>query len=188
MTKRCPRCKRTLGQNLFTVDRRSPSGLAAYCKDCVKEYRDAYRARKTDTYLISRKKSAKKIQEKRRAMPEPKTKQCSSCKLILPGSDFHTVVSYSDGKDAYCKACRLSSNRKNVYGLDSGALETMLDAQNNRCAICFIEFDGIKFHIDHDHASGKVRGLLCRGCNWGLGNFKDSIEALTNAIDYLNIS
>ena len=44
---------------------------------------------------------------------------------------------------------------------------------------------GGRFHIDHDHSTGKVRGLLCTACNMGLGLFKDDPEMLLRAIDYL---
>lgn len=39
--------------------------------------------------------------------------------------------------------------------------------------------------VDHNHKTGAVRGLLCNGCNMGLGRFEDNIEWLQNAIDYL---
>jgi hypothetical protein len=54
----------------------------------------------------------------------------------------------------------------------------------DQCAICEVGVDG-KGHIDHCHETGAVRGLLCRGCNLGLGNFTDDIFKLERAILYL---
>jgi hypothetical protein len=61
----------------------------------------------------------------------------------------------------------------------------MLESQNNSCAICGGDAGQRSFSVDHDHISGKVRGLLCRGCNVGIGNLKDDIEILEKAIEYI---
>jgi hypothetical protein len=54
------------------------------------------------------------------------------------------------------------------------------------CAICnSLLATARNVHLDHNHVSGLVRGVLCQPCNIGLGGFKDSIEALENAIEYL---
>jgi len=58
--------------------------------------------------------------------------------------------------------------------------------QYYKCAICKMEFIEInKSHLDHDHNTGKIRGLLCFHCNTGLGYFKDNIDSLQNAILYI---
>lgn len=57
----------------------------------------------------------------------------------------------------------------------------------DKCEICGVGFPEKRGrHIDHDHSSGAVRGLLCRACNIGLGNFKDDTAAMTAAIAYLD--
>lgn len=62
----------------------------------------------------------------------------------------------------------------------------LLEDQNYVCAICFgDEPIEKKFSVDHDHDSGEIRGLLCTRCNLGLGLFKDSIETLESATEYL---
>ena len=60
------------------------------------------------------------------------------------------------------------------------------DEQNESCAICNAKLKaGFMVHVDHDHKTGEVRGILCRWCNTGLGNFKDSIDNLKSAVKYL---
>jgi hypothetical protein len=81
------------------------------------------------------------------------------------------------------------------FGITIEEVYAMLKAQNHKCAICGGE---IKYsiknhpgtnakapHVDHNHITGSVRGLLCFKCNAGLGNFGDKIETLSAAIAYL---
>lgn len=75
------------------------------------------------------------------------------------------------------------------YGITEADYEEMVEAQGNRCAVCFSDTVGGRYdrwHIDHDHATGKVRGLLCTNCNRGIGHFKDNPLFLASAIEYLN--
>src|SRR5689334_8320610 len=63
----------------------------------------------------------------------------------------------------------------------------ILLAQNGKCAICLAEFgDKLKPQLDHSHATGKIRGLLCRNCNLGIGLFRDNPEFLNSAREYLS--
>ncbi len=59
-----------------------------------------------------------------------------------------------------------------------------LQKQDNKCAICGRELT-IKACADHDHSTGKFRGILCVNCNTALGSFRDSVTILANAINYL---
>ena len=64
--------------------------------------------------------------------------------------------------------------------------QQMLNEQKHTCAICNgLQLHGGPLHIDHDHKTKKVRGLLCNRCNTGLGQFEDNTERLKNAIEYL---
>jgi hypothetical protein len=74
---------------------------------------------------------------------------------------------------------------KQLYGLTADDVENKLLQQENRCAICRETFIKVP-HIDHDHVSGKIRMLLCNHCNRGLGAFRDNVQYLDCAIDYLN--
>lgn len=73
------------------------------------------------------------------------------------------------------------------YGITEGILEQMKKKQNNKCAICrkIINEFTKDFAVDHDHKTGKVRGLLCMNCNIGLGAFRDNKIVMRKAIDYL---
>lgn len=65
----------------------------------------------------------------------------------------------------------------------------LLVKQNNKCACCDIDFDTIEFksiHVDHNHLTGNVRGLLCKQCNSALGYAKDNTNTLSRMIDYIN--
>jgi len=70
-----------------------------------------------------------------------------------------------------------------TYGLTSEEYEKILQQQEGKCAICKEIMD--KPCIDHCHQTGKIRGILCVSCNHGLGNFRDSIDSLLTAAEYL---
>lgn len=79
---------------------------------------------------------------------------------------------------------------RNKYGLSAKQIKEMFNSQANRCAICGTDKDfggrWDKPHIDHDHADGRVRGLLCSHCNLVLGHAKDNVEILLKAAAYLS--
>ena len=71
---------------------------------------------------------------------------------------------------------------KRRYGITAEEVDEMLAAQGGVCAICRT---APAAHVDHDHATGAVRALLCFGCNGGLGQFKDNPEFLRAAAYYV---
>lgn len=76
--------------------------------------------------------------------------------------------------------------QKNV-GITLNEYYSMLIIQNYVCALCYSD-SGIKgklFAVDHNHETGKIRGLLCRGCNVGIGNLKDDPDLLNRAVGYI---
>lgn len=77
---------------------------------------------------------------------------------------------------------------KRCYGKNPEEIDALFHQQNGKCAICK---EGLTakyptYHIDHDHRTGEVRGLLCRNCNVGLGFFQDSVERLIAGVGYLS--
>lgn len=80
----------------------------------------------------------------------------------------------------------LSSNRLRRYKLSPGQFVAMAKAQNMGCAICGVTPPIVgKLVVDHNHATGEIRGLLCRKCNLGLGTFQDNPHLLNRASEYL---
>lgn len=91
--------------------------------------------------------------------------------------------------DAEFRTRELNNQRLRLYGVTDQQFQTMMLVQCGKCAVCQEVFDfDVKTlcpHIDHDHSTGVVRGLLCGNCNWTLGLVKDSRETLQGAIEYL---
>lgn len=128
------------------------------------------------------------------------SKICRQCGKRKSIDDF--VLQANGQRGGQCKKCRRKVHQKwckknaykikgyrfkTEYGITLNDFEEMLEGQNYKCAICKITLDlGAKTHVDHDHITGKVRGLLCPNCNYGLGFFKDNPISLLEAIKYLN--
>lgn len=76
------------------------------------------------------------------------------------------------------------------YGLDYNSYMDLLKKQNYKCKVCKTQNKSYEksLSVDHCHKTGRVRGLLCSSCNIGIGHFKDSIELLQSAIEYLGDS
>lgn len=81
-------------------------------------------------------------------------------------------------------------NRKKKYGILPDDLHRMIEAQGGKCPICRLDLDPTgyrKIHIDHDHATGKLRGVLCSNCNLGIGHLREDPERMLRAINYLEL-
>jgi hypothetical protein len=98
-----------------------------------------------------------------------------------------------------CREKRLreatESNLMRQFGISWTDYQFLHIIQQGRCAVCHnSEVIKVKsgttkrLSVDHDHNTGQIRGLLCSHCNHGLGNFKDSIEYLKAAIQYLKVA
>ena len=74
---------------------------------------------------------------------------------------------------------------KATYNLTFEQLDEILIAQNHKCLICNKSLMETRRCIDHDHKTGKIRGILCIECNSVIGLAHDNIETLKKAIDYL---
>ena len=120
------------------------------------------------------------------------TKICQTCKVEIPATEFYVNKRCKDGLEQRCKACsklrKENNNYRRKYGITLKDYELMAKNQNNTCAICNRSHPGTRikrFHVDHNHITGIVRGLLCENCNRALGQFQDNPVFLKAAIIYL---
>lgn len=135
-----------------------------------------------------------------------RNRTCTGCNITKPLKEYHKSKRDAMGVRSRCKLCiksqcaeiykkdidtRRLKNREShyrvQYKLTIEQVESMKIHQNFRCSICEkheTEFKGI-FRVDHNHETGKVRGLLCHNCNCGIGHLRDSIELLEKAKEYL---
>lgn len=119
--------------------------------------------------------------------------QCAKCLKVKNVTHFKKHANTSSGYEYVCRFCGKLAER---YGITDKTYRDLFDAQQGLCKICTepIALYARATHVDHDHAccagdrkgcGNCVRGLLCHYCNIGLGNFKESVDNLQNAIDYL---
>lgn len=134
------------------------------------------------------------------------TKTCKTCNQTKEIELFVKSNQTKSGYRGICKACSCeyyakrrvekyelvrsyerkfhrARRLKYTYNITEKEISDLTEKQNNCCAICKTQ---TKLVIDHCHANGHVRGLLCGYCNLGLGHFKDQISLLENAKEYLN--
>jgi hypothetical protein len=99
---------------------------------------------------------------------------------------------YGDDKAAYLRAWRAANEEKvrndryqRKYGISLAEFEAMNERQRGQCAICGTTPTRRRLNVDHCHATGEVRGLLCDVCNLVIGQLEDSPEILKRAVEYL---
>jgi hypothetical protein len=131
-------------------------------------------------------------------------KACLACKEIKSIEEFYlnNKPEHKKGRswNPRCKICvnkiardnydpyyRKSSRIKSQYGITMADFENKLKEQNNCCAICESDKPGGNgnFYVDHNHTTGKVRGLLCHWCNFMIGQSREDINILKAGIKYL---
>jgi hypothetical protein len=164
----CPRCKRR------------PKGGNGYCKECANAICRERRERRKRLFAKGQ-------------LQIPTNKTCYRCKKRKKAALFSPNAATKDGLANRCKACNseesTKNNKRRKYGLDEEAIIKMIRTQRNVCAICRVPIvygeRKNNFHIDHDHLTGRVRGILCPTCNVGLGKLFDDPVRVESAISYL---
>lgn len=138
-------------------------------------------------------------------------KTCKTCGETKDILEFYRRKDSPDGWRNDCKKCSLKKAERNymadykrqrinkkawylgkgrnknilkLYNLSKEQYDAMFDLQDGRCAICF-DRPKIYLSVDHDHKTGKIRELICKPCNLGLGIFNDDYDRISLASKYL---
>jgi hypothetical protein len=126
-------------------------------------------------------------------------KRCCKCKKKKELEFFSKNRNKKDGYASYCKECKKEEDknykpkketlaeRLKKHNITPDVYNDMFNKQEGKCPICNRhQSELVKgLCVDHDHITGKIRGLLCTKCNLRLGTFNDNIEHLKAAIIYL---
>lgn len=132
-------------------------------------------------------------------------KPCSHCRVVKSYDRFHKSKTASDGRASWCADCcntifrfrpnRVRNNPPEVkrkwmlqtrYRMTPEDVAMMLHSQNGNCALCDVRVVNTRFHIDHSHETGRIRGILCHRCNIRLGGWDDPIWR-ARAIPYMGV-
>lgn len=174
-SKWCRRCETVKLVDAFAGNISRPDGLQLYCRECQAA---DYRARRESQGLLVRP-----------ADVPDHHKFCRTCQTIKPLTAWSKNARASDGLQTRCKDCTSAANRRDhlerTYGLTEADLLAMRADQNGVCAICQA---AAPVHVDHDHETGTVRGILCFPCNAALGHLRDDPLVIRRAARYLERS
>lgn len=195
--KSCIRCKATKSSGEFFVFKyttnqgKESRRIDSFCKEC--------RARTRNNRYHSQKASQPDFAAKRRAQyarwrdsgrkkirPELIAKRCGGCGDLREAACYQRRALSVDGFQNRCKKCTAMVAKENRYGMARGQYNAMVKAQEGKCAICgWQSSPKDPLHVDHDHKTGRVRGMLCSRCNMALGSVEDDTSLLGSMIEYL---
>lgn len=156
-TKLCTKCLRVKPLSEFHRNRSRPNGYHEQCKQCRNVDGRAYRAANGEKYNAR--------------------------------ARGYYARNYSRERSRATPEQARDSRLRRTYGITLDDYDEMLMAQGSGCAICGKAPDknGRRLCVDHNHNTGRVRGLLCDGCNKALGNLQDSPELCRLAAQYLTL-
>ena len=204
-SKRCSTCMEVLLIGAFAKASWHHTGYHYRCKQCNKDYNQKYQTDHRERLKVKHReyrqehkeehntkcrnyyqehKPAFRTHSKRWAKAHPEV--VTRWRKLNRRKALDSVRRWEMNNPAKKKYYRKRSNILK-YGITPEQFADLLTTQSNRCAICRSPEPGKNksWHIDHDHVTKTVRGLLCSRCNTMLGMAKDSIETLVSGVSYL---
>lgn len=181
-TKICCNCKKEKSVYYFSKDKKSNDKLSYRCKDCNIRCLKIYYQENKEQVLNQQKEYYQSVKD---------TKKYKNCSKNYYQSHKENIKMYPSSNPEQKKDRYL----QRLYGITLEQYRQMLNNQNGVCAICNQPETTINkrgncvqyLAVDHNHQTGKVRGLLCRKCNRILGDAKENIEIFNSATNYLNL-
>lgn len=162
-TKVCSKCTRNLPLDKFCAKNRGKFGRESYCRECGAGASREWYSRNKDRVAVRTKEYNKRNRERIRGI----------------ANKYHKK--FPDKRPKWARTAYI----KREYGIKDEQYKQLLQSQYGICAICCLLSPNGHFDIDHCHKSGKIRGLLCRKCNTGIGLLGENVENLTRAIEYI---
>lgn len=183
----CNKCHNKKPLVEFPKNSKTKLGYYSHCKKCTNETSRSLREETGIPIRYTRKIMDGKL-------------RCGKCQDMKPLSLFTKSKIRKNEYSSHCKLCQKEWRDKNkeklkhigikrTYGISGEEYNKMKSDQDGRCIICNVLPSGFKkdvLHIDHDHITKKVRGLLCGACNTAIGLFKEDTIAMVKAIEYIN--
>jgi hypothetical protein len=182
--RRCNMCGQWKKYSEFHKDKNRDPKITHSCKTCDAERRTKKRRQK---YSKIEKKYGPLVSSSRGTVTGTH-KKCPECKKWKKHSSFGVSVANLLNLCTYCKECVHGIDLQKRYGISVEVYSQLLASQGGGCAICgalAAHSNTEKLFVDHNHETGKVRGLLCHCCNAMLGYAKDNTSNLCKGIQYL---
>lgn len=173
-SKTCSRCKNEKPAEDFSKRKASPDGLQAWCNQCVAENNRAWRAARPE----------KRAEQSARNNERQKRKYATDLAFreTLKARGKARLAAETPEQRQARKARDRNWRLQRDYGLTQADYDRMYVERNGCCDLCGQRKK--KLVIDHDHATGAMRGLLCTACNSALGKLGDTEESLMRAARY----
>lgn len=172
--KTCRKCGQVKPVDQFHKHPSTRDGLREKCKACIKEYQLVWREANLDA-IKARAKAHRQTPGYQATKNERNRKAAEARRQRL-------------GNEQYLAEHRrkmMGYRLRSAYGITVDDVDLMLREQNHACRLCRCPLSPTYRNVDHDHQTGRIRGLLCNQCNTALGNFKENPKVIAGAIRYL---
>ena len=202
------RSKNIHGGTRRTGDRIQTRSTVTHCSVAECDRDGPYRKGLCDPHYWKTRRYGDPTHDPRPPVPPAGQKRCPRCREVKEVSGFHRDSATKSGYKSACKKCcnakdrgrkrvRGTASRRrtllNRYGLTLAEYDTLLAKQGGVCGVCGQPESDVdrrsgltrSLAVDHCHESGKVRGLLCRKCNHGLGLLGDQADDVRRLLAYL---
>lgn len=189
--KHCTRCGAFKSYDQFNRRSAKADGRQSECRECFNARSAAYRRENPEKIRKSinkyRSKNKEKTAAQRRAWAARNQERLRENSKAYRRKNGERIRARERERYKREKQKRLDAWLASQYKITRAEFDELLLQQDHACAICKSIYPQGRggFHVDHDHKTGQVRGLLCHNCNTGLGKLGDNLDGLERAVQYL---